>query len=80
MSQWLHRQRRHECETKPHPYNNDDFALLQADGHRRGSCVLRRLISGYNLQQLHLVHWREVVHSDHLRTQQITFSNAGFCS
>lgn len=53
-----------------HPNYNDDFALLQAHRHRRGHGVLRCLLSGYDLKKLHLVHWRKVVHSNHLKTQK----------
>lgn len=57
-------------DTKTYPNNYDDFTLLQSNCHSRGSCVLRRLISGYNLEELHLIDWREVVHSNYLRTQR----------
>lgn len=53
-----------------HPNYNDDFALLQAHRHGRGHGVLGCLLSGYDLKKLHLVHWRKVVHSNHLKTQQ----------
>lgn len=53
-----------------HPDNNDDFALFQAHRHRGGHGVLGRLLSGDDLKKLHLVHWRKVVHSNHLKTQQ----------
>ena len=52
--------------TAPHLNHNDDLPLSEADIYGRGSCVLRSLLSCDNLQQLHLVHRREVVHADHL--------------
>lgn len=50
-----------------YPDNNDDLALSEAHTHSWGQRVLGRFICGDDLQQLHLIHWWEVVHANHLR-------------
>ena len=51
--------------------SNDNFPLAQTNVNSCCNCITRSFGIRDDLEQLHFIHWRKVMHSNHLKVQRV---------